>query len=167
MERDIYHKIIELVLKAASLARSIGINNLLQPGLIKEMIIADILGHELIHTKRDADAHAPGNPDKKYEYLSCMEGGSGQLDRMFKVPPEKRKESLARITRNHRIYFAVFYKKEQTKCKVIYEIMPDILLAEAKRKLDRSSNDISHVGFTETWAKEHGRVVYQCTPLSP
>jgi len=161
MGRDIYRKIIELVLKAAQLARSVGINNLLQPGLIKEMIIADILGHELIHTKRDADAHALGNPDEKYEYLSCKEGGSGQLDRMFKAPPKKRKESLERITRNHRVYFAVFYEKEQTKCKVIYEITPEDLLIETERQLDRSSNDISHVSFTETWAKEHGKIVYQ------
>lgn len=86
MARDIYRKIIELVLKAAELARSIGITNLLQPGLVKEMIIADILGHELIHSKRDADAHASGDPTEKYEYLSCKEGGSGQLDRMFKEP---------------------------------------------------------------------------------
>jgi argininosuccinate synthase len=57
--------------------------------------------------------------------------------------------------------FAVFDEKEQTKCKVIYEIMPDVLLAEAERQLNRSSNDISHVGFTETWAKEHGKIVYQ------
>jgi len=34
-----------LVLKAAEMARSVGIANLLQPGLVKEMIIADILGH--------------------------------------------------------------------------------------------------------------------------
>jgi hypothetical protein len=80
MAREIFRKIIELVLKAVELARSIGINNLLQPGLVKEMIIADILGHELIHSKRDADAHAPNNPEEKYEYLSCKEGGSGQLD---------------------------------------------------------------------------------------
>ena len=161
MGRDVYRAIIELVRKAAQLAQSIGINNLLQPGLVKEMIIADILGHELIHAKRGADAHTPGKPDEMYEYLSCKEGGSGQLDRMFKAPPEKRKESLKRITRNHRIYFAVFYKKEQTKCKVIYEIMPDILLKETKRKLKQSKNDMSHVGFSETWAKEHGIIVYQ------
>lgn len=68
MERETYRKIIDLVLKASELARSIGIANLLQPGLVKEMIIADILGHELIHSKRDA--HAPGNPNEKYEYLS-------------------------------------------------------------------------------------------------
>lgn len=56
MQRSAYHKIIALVREASDLARSIGIPNLLQPGLVKEMIIADILGHELIHSKRDADA---------------------------------------------------------------------------------------------------------------
>ena len=109
MAREIYRKIIELVLKAAEMARSIGINNLLQPGLVKEMIIAEILGHELIHSKRDADAHAPGAPNELYEYLSCKEGGTGQFDRMFKEPPDKRAESLSRITRKRKVYFAVFY----------------------------------------------------------
>jgi hypothetical protein len=161
MGREIYRKIIELVLKATRLARSIGIDNLLQPGLVKEMIIADILGHALIHSKRDADAHSPGNPDEKYEYLSCKEGGSGQLDRMFKSPPEKRAESLERITRNNRIYFAVFYASDQTRCKVIYEIMPQALLVETEHQLDRSSNDISHVGFSEPWVRENGKIVYE------
>jgi hypothetical protein len=119
------------------------------------------LGHELIHTKRNADAHALSNPNVFYEYLSCKEGGSGQLDRMFRSPPDKRVESLARITRNSMIYFAVFYANEQTKCKVIYEIKPDILLMETERQLDRSSNTISHVGFTEAWAKENGKIVYR------
>jgi hypothetical protein len=160
MGREIYKTILELVLKAAGLARSIGINNLLQPGLVKEMISADLLGHELVHSKRDVDACNPNNRDEKYKYLSCKEGGSGQLDRMFKNPPEKRAESLARITRNTMIYFAVFYEQEQTKCKVIYEILPSVLLAETERQLDRSRNDISHVGFSENWIKENGKIVY-------
>jgi len=161
MAREVYRKIIALVLKAAELARSLGISNLLQPGLVKEMIIADILGHELIHSKRDADAHAAGNPNKKYEYLTCKEGGTGQLDRMFKEPADKRAESLARITRNAKVYFAVFYEDNQTKCKVIYELAPAVVLEETERQLDRSRNKISHVGFSENWAREHGRVVYQ------
>ncbi|MDR2762723.1 MAG: hypothetical protein LBB88_09000 [Planctomycetaceae bacterium] len=161
MGHEIYRKIIDLVLKAAEIARSIGISNILQPGLVKEMIIADILGHKLIHLKRNADACAMDNPNELYEYLSCKEGGSGQLDRMLKSPPEKRAESLARITRNSMIYFAVFYESEQTKCKVIYEIKPDVLLEEAERQLDRSSNTISHVGFTEAWASKNGKIVYQ------
>lgn len=161
MARDIYHKIIELVLKAAELARSVGITNLLQPGLVKEMIIADILGHELIHSKRDPDAHARGNPDEKYEYLSCKEGGTGQLDRMFKEPADRRAESLGRITRNAKVYLAVFYKKEQTKCKAIYEIEPQVMVQETERQLDGSKNAISHVGFSEDWAGRNGRVVYE------
>lgn len=161
MAREIYRKIIELVLKAAELARSIGISNLLQPGLVKEMIIADILGHELIHSKRDADANAPGNPNEKYEYLSCKEGGSGQFDRMFKEPADKRAESIERITRNTKVYIAIFYAANQTKCKVIYEISPQVVVEETERQLDRSRNAISHVDFSEAWARQNGTVVYQ------
>jgi hypothetical protein len=56
MAHDVYRKIIELVLEAAKIVRTVGIQNILQPGLVKEMIIADHLGHQLITTKRDADA---------------------------------------------------------------------------------------------------------------
>lgn len=125
------------------------------------MIIADILGHELIPTKRDADARDPNHPEEKYEYLSCKEGGSGQLDRMFKEPAEKRRESIARITRNQKVYFAVFYSENQMKPKVIYELDPATVVEETNRQLDRSRNAISHVGFSEQWAEENGRVVYQ------
>ena len=104
MSNRVYREIVKLVMKASELARTVGINNLLQPGLVKEMIIADILGHELIISKRNADAHDPDDPTILYEYLSCKEGGSGQLDRMFKDPPEKREESLNRIWRNNKIY---------------------------------------------------------------
>ena len=161
MEREAYRKIIELMLKASDLARSIGIANLLQPGLVKEMIIADILGHELIHSKRDADAHAPSNPAEKYEYLSCKEGGRGQLDRLSKEPPAKRQESLTRITRNAKIYYAVFYAANQTRCKIIYELEPDVVLAEAERQLSRSRNAISHIGFGVKWARRNGKIVYE------
>jgi len=163
MASDVYRKIVKLMLKASELAKSIGITNLLQPGLVKEMIIADILGHELIHSKRDADAHAPGVPAEKYEYLSCKEGRTGQLDRMFKSPPAKRAESLRRITRNRKVFLAIFHAANQTRCKTIYELDPNVVLREAERQLDRSRNEISHVGFSEVWARENGGVVYQDT----
>ena len=161
MTRRVYRRIIELILEASELDRSAGISNLLQPGLAKEMIIADILGHELIHSKREADAQAVDNPDEKYEYLSCKEGGRGQLDRMFKEPPDKREASLTRITRNSKIYYAVFFADNQTRCKIIYELEPDVVLEEAERQLDRSRNAISHVGFGIRWIRQHGKVVYE------
>jgi len=80
---------------------------------------------------------------------------------MFKGPADKRARSLSRITRNRKVYFAVFYKANQTKCKVIYELEPNVVVEEAKRKLDRSGNVISHFGFSEDWARRNGRVVYQ------
>ena len=89
MTQSVYKQIIGFIRKAADAAKTLGIQNILQPGLLKEMIIADILGHEIIHSKRDADARSYENPNEKYEYLSCKEGGRGQLDRMFKSPEEK------------------------------------------------------------------------------
>lgn len=156
----VYRKIIDLISTASELARSAGIPNLLQPGLVKEMIIADILGHELIISKRDADARDPKDPSVVYEYLTCKEGGTGQFDRMFKEPDDKRKESLHRIWRNDKIYLAVFYVDDQMKVKVIYELNPDVVVAEANRQLDRSRNTISHVGFSERWAQENGTEIY-------
>ena len=161
MERKIRRKIIGLVREAAELARKIGIANLLQPGLVREMIVADILGHDLIHSKRDSDAHAANNPDEKYEYLSCKEGGTGQLDRMFREPADKRAASLDRITRNRKIYYAVFYADNQTECKIIYELDPGVVATETERRLGKSRNAISHVGFSESWVGKHGKIVYR------
>ena len=160
MSDDPYGKILALIRDAFALARSIGIDNLLQPGLVREMIIADVLGHEIIKDKRGADACLPGNAEILFEYLSCKEGGSGQLDRMFRTPAEKRAESLNRISRNSRIYLAIFHADNQIQIKTIYEFMPHILLREAERQLDASSNEISHIGVSENWAKENGTVVY-------
>lgn len=161
MVQKVILKNVKLVTRAQELALSIGIPNILQPGLVKEMIISEILGHQLISSKRDADAHDKDNPDFKYEYLSCYEDGTGQFDRMFKAPQAKRKESLSRITRNRQIYLAIFYKKNPLKVKIIYELNPYVVLKEAARQLDRSSNKISHIGFSENWAKENGNIVYQ------
>jgi len=34
-------------------------------------------------------------------------------------------------------------------------------MKETERQLDRSRNDISHVGFTEEWASKNGVVIYR------
>lgn len=161
MAQKIISKIIGLVMKAQELALRIGIPNILQPGLVKEMIISEALGHRLITSKRDADGCDKNDSSVKYEYLSCYEGGTGQLDRMFKSPSNKRAESLQRITRNRMIYLAIFYKKNSLKIKIIYEIKPNTLLQETERQLNRSSNKISHVGFSEEWARMNGKIVWQ------
>jgi hypothetical protein len=161
VSQEVHRRIVALVVQAQELAQSVGIPYLLQPGLVKEIIIADLLGHAVLPTKHGADALSSTDPHICYEYLSCLEKGSGQLDRMYKQPAEKRAESMQRIMRNQQIYFAVFYRNQPLDVKVIYEIEPAVLAAEANRKLDRSQNDISHVGFSESWAAKNGKVVYR------
>ena len=80
---------------------------------------------------------------------------------MFKSPADRRVESLYRITRNKMIYLAIFYKKNPLKLKIIYEIQPSVLLKETERQLDKSSNKISHVGFSEDWVQSNGKIIYQ------
>ena len=49
-------QIVEYVKKAQEIATRYGYKNLLQPGLVKELIIGDLLGHEVHRTKHQADA---------------------------------------------------------------------------------------------------------------
>jgi hypothetical protein len=153
-------QIIAYIRQAQEIASKHGFKNLLQPGLVKELVVADILGHEVHRTKHEPDAFDPANPSRKFEYLSCFEGGTFQLDRMFKSPQYKRAKSLERITRNTAIYCAVFDEESPLDVITIYDVPVDIMLREAERQLDASSNDISHVGFTIKWAQQHGKVVH-------
>jgi hypothetical protein len=154
-------RIVELIREAQEIAARHGFRNLLQPGLVKELIIADILGHDVHKTKHEPDAYDPQNPDLKYEYLSCFEGGTFQLDRMFSSPDNKRAKSLERITRNHKIYCAIFEADNPLTVLAIYEVDVPVMLGEAERQLDRSCNEISHIGFTIKWVQDNGRLVHK------
>lgn len=153
-------EVVTLLKKAQKIASELGYNNLFQPGLAKELIVGSILNHEVHTTKHDADAWDPKDPSKKYEYLSCWEGGTFQLDRMFKFPELKRQKSLQRIIRNDCFYCAVFKKKAPLDVKTIFKISTANILKETERQLAASSNDISHVGFTINWATRNGKIVY-------
>ena len=153
-------RIVELITQAQVIATQNGYPNLLQPGLVKEMVVADILGHEVSREKHQPDAYDPNDAERQFEYLSCFENGTFQLDRMFKAPHDKRQQSLTRITRNTLVYCAVFQRANPLTVLEIWEIEPDVMLLEAERQLDASQNDISHIGFTRRWVRDNGTSVY-------
>lgn len=155
----VYSQIIGKAIELSKLAQKSGINNVFQVGLIREIIIANTLGHILKTGKRDADAYNPKDATIVYEYLTCNEGGSGQIDRMFS--DNRRYDSLKRISRNHKIFLAVFYKSDPLKIKLIFEIKPDIALSNAEYQLNRTQNIISHISFSEKWARTNGKIVYE------
>lgn len=115
------------------------------------MVVADILGHTLIPNKRQPDAK--DSTGHFYEYLSCMPGGTFQIDRVTK-------DNAYRITRNHKIYCITFSDEEPLTVIDIYEIEPNIFLKEALRQLGVSKNVISHVGVAKRWVVERGTLVY-------
>ena len=154
------HQIVEHITKAQEIATLYGYKNLLQPGMVKELIMGDILGHEVHRTKHEPDAWDANNPDLKYEYLSCVAGGSFQLDRMFKSPANKRAKSLLRTTRDTAVYCAVFDAAHPLTVQIIYLLGVDKVLEEAERQLDASSNDISHISLSIKWCEQNGEVVY-------
>ena len=80
------HQIVSFIRKAQEIASLNGLRNILQPGLVKELVVADILGHEVHRTKHEPDAYDPKDPSRQFEYLSMyFVGGTFQMDRMFQV----------------------------------------------------------------------------------
>lgn len=151
--------IIEAAKSLHSKASNHGIRNILQPGLIKELIIADTLGHRVISNKRLPDACSATDDSVFYEYLTCEDGGSWQIDRMFATPTEKRRASLNRILRNEKLYLVAF-NRGTLDVAVIFEVTPQVAAKEAERQLDASNNAISHISFSRSWTASHGVKIF-------
>lgn len=139
--------------------------NAFQPGAIKELKMATILGHNWIRSKAQADA-CTGAGECLFEYLSATENGNGQIDRFFKDGPgeqhEKHLKSMNRITRNKAFYLAYTNENPAKPLDIlrIYEVPTDAIVKETKRQLSLSRNSISHLGFDEGFAKANGKLVY-------
>lgn len=158
-----YSKILELLNEAQKLAADTGISNLFQPGLAKEIVISQLLGHKLNHNKHDSNACNPNNPDLKYQYLCCSDkqGQQFQIDRVFKAPVAARNQSLHRIVRNDKIFCCVTAADNPLEIKEIHEIKPTICMKEAARQLKNSKNNIAHLSFSKNWAQKNGKLVYK------
>jgi hypothetical protein len=154
------NRIVELLKEAQTLAASkYGIGNILQPGIIKEMIMAEILDHQLITEKGSADAM-----DKygTYEYLASIRrvgvktniGCSFQMDRMTEG-------NINRVTRNSAFYFGIF--KSHLEIEEIWKVEIPAVLGEVERQIEKSKNSISHVNFLLKWLEENGKKVFFVT----
>jgi len=127
--------------------------DLLTPGFIKEWMVSEILGHQCHKTKHGADAYSQDGTEK-YEYLSCKEGGSFQLDRIHE-------ENLHRVERNDAIFFALFDKDNGLKCKGIWKCDTPTFLEGVKTKISSARKESSkHVSFSIKWVKENSEKVW-------
>lgn len=150
-------KLIQHLKSAQEIAfKEHGIENILQPGVIKEMIMAEILHHTLIPQKDCADAE---DSEGTYEYLASIRrvnvktnrGCSFQMDRVTQ-------SNLRRVTRNKAFYFGIF--RNHLEIDEIWKVETHIVLTEVKRQLENCKNEIAHVNFLLSWLVKNGKVVY-------
>lgn len=127
--------------------------DLLTPGFIKEWKISEILNHNCHKTKHGPDAYSLDGKES-YEYLTCKDGGSFQLDRIHK-------DNLHRIERNDTFFFALFDKDNGLECNMIWKCNTDIFLKEAKVKIETMSESSKHISFSKSWVSENCELVYQ------
>ena len=62
------------------------------------------------------------------------------------------------------MFYLAYTNKDTTKpldILRIYEVATDKVLAEAKRQLEISTNNISHIGFNENFAIQNGKLIYE------
>ena len=147
------------LLKAAQLIalHKHGVPNILQPGVIKELMMAELLGHDLVPQKDSADAtDKHGN---HYEYLASIrrlnvttnKGCSFQMDRITL-------SNLNRVLRNNAVYFGIF--KDHLEIEEIWKVDTSTILIEVKRQLEKCKNDIAHINFLLKWLQVNGTKVF-------
>ena len=127
--------------------------DLLTPGFIKEWMVAEILDHNCHKTKHGADAYSKDGTEK-YEYLSCKEGGTFQLDRIHE-------DNLHRVERNDAFFFALFDKRDGLSCKNIWKCTTDKVLEIVKNKIETSKKKSSkHVSISLSWVEQNSEKVF-------
>ena len=85
--------------------------NPLQPGFLKEITIAEELGHRVETRKHLCDAY--DKKERQLEYLTCQEDTLEKkrnfgIDGVFSSPENYKQGSLDRIRRNYEIYYGIF-----------------------------------------------------------
>jgi len=151
-------EILDLLKQAQHLAQErYGITNILQPGVVKELIMAEILNHTLIPQKDLPDAKdADGN---FFEYLASIRRVTGRTDLGCSFQMDRvTLNNLARVTRNARFYFGIF--RSHLDIEQIWEVDSSRVLEEVKRQLEGCKNDIAHVNFLLKWLEKTGRLVF-------
>lgn len=151
-------EIMDLLKRTQEIAEDkYGITNILQPGVIKELIMAEILGHGLVPQKDLPDAQ--DSEGGFYEYLASIrrvnvktnKGCSFQMDRVTR-------DNLKRVTRNKAFYFGIF--KTHLEIEQIWRVDIPVVLSEVQRQLNNCKNDIAHINFLLKWLEANGSLVY-------
>ena len=140
--------------------------NPMAPGFLKEVIMANLLGHKVALTKHLCDAY--DEDGKEQEYLTCMEDGVNKegkklprafaIDGVFSSPYEDKEGSLERIRRNKKIYYGIF-KEGVLECVEMWIGCPKDLEKFVDENVTRrginGKNREHTVNISKKWVREN------------
>lgn len=147
------------IVEAVKVFQKYGQSNPLQPGFLKEFVMAQILGHEVVIDKHLADGVLG---DNFFEYLTCSSGAKTQtfaFDGMKNGDDDSMYKSLSRISRNKEVIFAVFnglipVEMYKVNSSVVYDFVKCNLIGRKNSK-----NNEHTVNISLKWVKENCEVV--------
>jgi hypothetical protein len=164
-----YDDLIEACKNLQSEADRLGIRNIYRPGLARELVIAQALGHEVLAEGGGADAKdSEGN---LYEYLHAKDqvsrnkgkDWSGKKDPMafsqFSQTGMTKKNYKGRITRNKSYIFAIFYG-HLTLVEAI-EVSSEKVLSYAQNTYIPTTTKPTALSIDLQWVREEGKTIYK------
>ena len=152
--KEVLERIAQYAIELQCLGKRIDINDVSQPGRLREIMIAKALGHKIHGAKHghDAESFPEDKIPRKYEYLTCKEGGSFHIDRVDSSNLESR------IMKSDWLFCAIFDSDSPIILKEVYIVAPQRFLEECLRKVKNSKPSSRHVSVPLSWVKNNHEV---------
>tara|TARA_B100000674_G_C37813878_1_gene902419 strand:- start:618 stop:1166 length:549 start_codon:yes stop_codon:yes gene_type:complete len=127
-----------------------GVSDITLKGRIREIMIAEKLGHSIIVNSKKADANDEfGN---QFEYLTSLQGN-------FQMTHMTEDNSEAKVLRNKSIYCAQF--ETPVSISEIWEIEPKIYMQKMATRRPWPTDRQNNFTVRINWVRENGRCVYK------
>jgi hypothetical protein len=155
-------KILALMSEACRLAVLEGIPDLCRPGVVKQMIVSDALGHESCGAWHygPGDAFDPKDPEKRFEYFITSDGKRFQAGIVRRSDWEAKKSFYVRFEKAAAIFFAVFDTHEPLKLLRVYRVETEAFRAALEQQIAQSKSAIVNSTFAERWVATNGTLVF-------
>ncbi len=149
--KEILERMSQYTIELQCLGNMIDIKDVSQPGRLREMMIAKKLGHKIHGAKHghDAESFPEDKIFRKYEYLTCKEGGSFHIDRVDSSNLESR------VMKSDWLFCAVFDSNSPIILKEIYIVSPQKFLDECLERVKNSKPSSRHVAVPLSWVKNN------------
>ena len=131
-----------------------GVNDITLKGRIREILIAEILNHQIIEDSMLSDAR---DSEGDYEYLTSLEGN-------FQMTHMTEENSRNKVFRNKAIYCAQF--EDAITISEIWKIDPKVYMKKMKKRRPWPENKQNNFTVTLKWVRSVGELIPLSTTIT-